>query len=494
MAKVPPGITQQQADVRYPRVDTPAQSLAFDSKRNVIANIGIAPFRADGRQRAGEHNMPAGFNWPTGLPSVAAYHYGDNYYCNLEPEDIIDPSAFTAVLYVHGTNGSDSNNGTTWSLAKKSIQSAMLAATASGVATRILVYAPAGPYYRSIGIAADGSDRNGSVPIMLEAINGRVVTGPWDNLTYSLASGATKTYQATRSNVLRVFNPTLTNSNGGMLEYTYKTGDDNAARIAAVEAAAGSWSMSTDGATFYVHPYGDVVPTDNNTRAVLFSAGFGWNGNADLYIRGFDFQGGKDGALKIFGGSTNNVVAVDCTFNYSAASNTQASGTTTIDGAQIYGCGMIAFFGCSANFNQKDGFNVTASGAVKPSMLLVNCTGNFNGVSPSVSNNGYTTHAGCKTIDIGGRYIGNFGTASGHVADGTQVWSVGTTAGASPGDIPFYGTSQAAFGAWLGTAELWLDTCRDYGSPIGIKAADGAVIYIRGHLGTGSHVGSVYSY
>lgn len=494
MAKVPPGITQQQADARYPRVDSDTQSLTLSEKRNVLENIGIAPVRADSRQRVGEHVMPSGFNWPSELPSVTAYHYGDNYYCNLEPEDIIDPSTFTAVLYVHGVNGSDSNNGTTWSLAKKSIQSAMLVATASGVATRILVYAPAGPYYRSIGVAADGSDRSGSVPIMLEAINGRVVTGPWDNLTYSLASGAAKTYQATRSNVMRVFNPTITNPNGGMLEYAYKGGADNTARIAAVEAAAGSWSMSTDGTTFYVHPYGDVVPTDVNTRAILFSAGLGWNGNSNLYIRGFDFQGGKDGAIKIFGGSTNKVVTVDCTFNYSAASLTQASGTTTIDGAQIYGCGLIAFFGCSANFNQKDGFNVTAAGAVKPSMLLVNCNGNFNGVNPSTSNNGYTTHAGCKTIDIGGRYIGNFGIASGHVANGTQVWSVGTTAGASPGDEPFYGTLNAAFGAWLGTAELWLDSCRDYGSPLGIYAEGGGKVYIRGHLGTGPKSGDVTTY
>lgn len=494
MAKVPPGITQTQADARYPRADASTQNLTFDGKRNVLANVGLAPVRADNRLRAGEHTMPSGFNWPAGLPTVAAYHYGDNFYCNLEPEDIIDPAKFTAVLYVHGANGSDSNNGTTWLLAKKSIESAMKAATASGVATRILVYAPAGPYYRSIGVSADGSTRTGSVPIMLEAINGRVITGPWDNLTYSLASGATKTYQATRSNVLRVFNPTLTDPNGGMLEYVYKGGADNTARIAAVEAAAGSWSLSTDGTTFYVHPYADAVPTNVNTRAILLSEGLGWNGNADLYIRGFDFQGGKEGPLRVFGGSANKVVLVDCSFNYSAASLTQASGTTTTDGARIYGCGMIAFFGCTANFNQKDGFNVTATGGVKPSMLLVNCTGNFNGVSPSTSNNGFTTHASCKTIDIGGRYIGNFGTASGHIADGTQVWNVGTTAGASPGDVPFSGTSQAAFGAWLGAAELWLDTCRDYGSPLGIYAADGARVYIRGHVGTGAKSGDVTAY
>ncbi len=494
MAKVPPGITQQQADVRYPRVDTSAQSLAFDGKRNVIANIGIAPFRVDGRQRAGEHNMPSGFNWPPILPNVTAYHYGDNYYCNLEPEDIMDSSAFTAVLYVHGTKGSDSNNGTTWLLAKKSIQSAMLAATASGVATRILVYAPAGPYYRSIGIAADGSDRNGSVPIMLEAINGRVVTGPWDNLTYSLASGATKTYQATRSNVLRVFNPTATDANGGMLEYTYKTGADNTARIAAVEAAAGSWSMSTDGSTFYVHPSDNSAATNANTRAILKAANLGWNGNANLYIRGFDFQGGKDGAIKIFGGSTNRVVAVDCTFNYSAASNTQAGESTTIDGVQVYGCGLAAFFGCAASWNQKDGFNVHATGAVKPALLTINCVGCHNGVSPSTSNNGFTAHEGCSAIDIGGLYLGNFGSASAHVDNDTHVWMVGATAGNSPGDVPFSGTSVAAYRAWSGTVKMWLDSCRDCGAPEGINASGGANVYVRGHLGTGSHVGSVYSY
>lgn len=494
MAKVPPGITQNQADSRYPRVDASTQGLALSERSNALENIGLSYVRADNRRSVGIFEMPSGFSWPVGLPAITAYRTGEKYACSVEPEDIIDPTAFTALLYVHGTGGNDSNDGLTWSTSKKSIESAMKAATTSGVATRILVYAPAGPYYRQIGVSIDGADRSGSVPIMLEAMCGRVVTGPWDNLTYTLASGATKTYQATRSNVLRVFNPAATDANGGMLEYTYKTGADNTARIAAVEAAAGSWSMSTDGSTFYVHPSDNSAATNANTRAILNAANLGWNGNANLYIRGFDFQGGKDGAIKIFGGSTNRVVAVDCTFNYSAASNTQAGGSTTIDGVHVYGCGLAAFFGCSANWNQKDGFNVHATGAVKPAMLTINCVGCYNGVSPSTSNNGLTAHEGCSAIDIGGLYLGNFGSASGHVDNDTHVWMVGATAGNSPGDIPFYGSSSAAYRVWSGTVKMWLDSCRDCGAPEGINASGGANVYVRGHLGTGSRSGSISSF
>jgi hypothetical protein len=450
-----------------------------------VARPALPDFRPDKRSSQ-IHLPPQGFEVPKLLEGVHAASYGSRVECSKSPEDLIDTTSFARTYYVDGVGGNDSNSGLTWALRKRSIGSAMRDASASGQPSRILVHADiALPYFRQVSTSDDGLVRNSAVPILLEAMNGRVQAGPFDNLTWTKTGGATNTWQATRSNAVHVFNPSMKDQHGIYQRYTW------VASSAAVDATEGSWF--TDGTTVWVHPHGQEMADIFNARVYLGGTrSLEWQGNQNLFVRGFDFEGGPLGAIRVFGGSTNIIVADDCTFRYAGPQNLNTGGTSVIDGAQILGCGLFAAFNSRADRNTKDGFNLHNEGSVIPSGLFVNCVGTLNGANPSTSNNGFTCHDGVKAMSFGCDWRGNYGAGSGHIDDGTQVWSVGDISGATPGDRPFGGTFESvAFGAWAGNARLWLDRCVDVGAVTGIFSAQGGVVYTRDHRGTGQRIAPV---
>lgn len=429
------------------------------------------------------HMPPPQFSMPAALSALKAYQVNGVFYSSIQPEDLIDTTTWTQVYFVDNVGGSDANTGRSWALRKKSIGSAMRAASASGLPSRILVWDSGVPYYRAVGVADDAIARASAVNVLLESMNGRIVTGPFDNLTWALNSGATYTYKATLAiSAFRAINPSLKDNYGLPVEYTW------AESAAACESTDGSWY--TNGTYVYVHPHGGDVPTLKNCMVLLNAINLQWDCNKNLFVRGFDFIGGNQGALYCSTGTTNTVVVDDCSFRYSAKSNTYNGGTTTVTGCKVNGVGLFAAFGSDASRNSLDGFGAIVS-ASTPFPFLVGCTAYANGLSPAQSNNGFTTHGGIKSVTIGCKWLGNYGTNSGHIDDNTQVWSVGDVAGSSMGDAATGGViAYSGFGTWSGAAKMWLDSCRDVGAEYGVYASTGSEIYMRNHRGTGRIAGA----
>ena len=437
--------------------------------------------------QAGVYLPPEGFSVPPQLAGIKAFSVGDRFGCNITPESLIDTSTWSNTYYVDNVGGTDANSGLTWALRKKSIGGALRTASASGLPSRVLVWNSGIPYWRQVSAGDDGSDRNSNVPILLEAMNGRVQTGTYDNLTWVKTGGLTNVYQAARSSAYRCVNPSVKDSSGIYADYVW------VASTAACDALEGSWY--TDNVNVYIHPHNKVVPTLTNARVILHATGFNWSNNQNLVVRGFDFEGGVNGAIRVRNGSTNTVVVDDCTFRYGTASNTAAGGETVVDGVQILGCGLFAAFDCRADRNSKDGFNMHANAGVVPSGLFVRCFGTLNGMNPSTSNNGFTTHDGIKSVSIGCDWRGNYGMGSGHISNGTQVWSVGDVSGASMGDPIYAGNlPYGGFGVWLGAAEMWMDSCRDTGAEWGVIRLDTAALHLRNHRGSGQRSAGITAF
>lgn len=418
---------------------------------------------------------------PSELGGLQAYSIGENYFCNKSPADLWDTTSITNQLYVDSSRVDDTGNGLSWATAFKAIQTAITAANASGQATRIIVRA--GTYTRNISFSTGGVANTMAVPVVIQATYGRVVTGPFDNLTYTKTSGRTNIYQVNRSQVSGASNPSIKGQYGNLIYSAVTTLD-------LCDATPGSFF--TDGTVFYVHTHDSSPATNRNVRAYLSARGCEFSGNSNILMQGIDFEGGLNGALVVRDGSTNTVIAVDCSFKY-ATSGQAPSSIAARDGVQLQGCKLFAAFNCDASLNTKDGFNAKIQSSVKPFTFLVNCSGYENGtLSTSQSNNGFTVHDGLFGISINSRWLGSIGTNCGHINAGTVVWQFGDVAGMSDGDTLNGGAiNYGAFGAWDGTSKLYLENCTDISSSIGVYSASGGKVFIRNHKGSGRKVGDI---
>jgi hypothetical protein len=416
---------------------------------------------------------------PEVLSGLQAVKQADDVTCNIRPEDLFNVSTISNTYYVNVARADNSGNGLTWATAKKSIRAAIDAANASGLPSRIAV--KAGVYNRSNGFNTSGTGVTTSVPLYIYSVYGRSKTGNFDELTYTKTGEQTYVWQVARSLVNNVLNPQIN------AEYTY------VASVAACDALPGSFY--TDNVTLYVHAHSSGVVTSQNCLPNLNANGCIFIGNQNVMLSGFDFVGGSAGAVSFSGGSTNVCIMENCSASYALGG--VYSSRTAQNGVVVLGCGIFAAFNTDASKNSNDGFNVHKDGVdVRPFSFFVNSSGSNNGTLPtSVSNNGYTVHDGCQSIFIGGTLEGSIGTNSGHVNDDTVVWHFGTKAGSSDGDVINGGTvTWGAFGVWSGTAKLYLDSCTDFASSVGVYASGGATAYLRNHSGTGAKVGNVFSY
>ncbi len=427
---------------------------------------------------------PAGFNWPEDLPEVYAAKVGGTYQCNLKPEDLIDFSVFTNTLYVDSNKPDSSGDGTSWAQAERAIGAAIDTAISSGLPTRILVKGGIYSRFKSIGHA--NAIKALTAPISIESVYGDVITGTFDELTYTKTAGQDFVYETARSNALAVIDPSSLSKRASSKLYT------EVGSISECNALSGSFY--TDNVTVYVHTFNSAPASNGNTLIGLSAEGASFSGNHNIYMSGIKCIGGNDGAFSVRGGIDNYVVVNGCSFNLAYGGG---GGGTPKDGCQILGCGLFAAFNSDVSLNSKDGFNLHVEGEVSPSMLTVNCTGFDNGYidNTSTSNNGITVHDGLKAIDIGGNWLGSIGTNAGHVGDGTQVWHFGSTAGQSEGDIINGGPiNYGGFGVWSGAAEMWLESCTDFSTSIGVTASGTANAYLKNHSGTGARNGNISSY
>jgi len=404
--------------------------------------------------------------------------------CNIKPNDISEISEYTDTVYVNIARTDDAGSGNQWSSAKKYLSSAITAANAKAGPTRIFVMA--GVYPK---IAAFGSANAAVFPnkkISIEAVYGRVQTGAFDDLTWAKTGGQVNVYEAARSSAQTAYNPLLTDQFGDYLSYTYQSS------IANVDANPGSWY--TDNTTVYVHAHDSSPVSNKNARVYYDNYGAYFTTVNDLYIAGFDFEGGK-APLTVTGGTNNKVLTVDCSGKYGAAG--ARSVMTARDGFQILGCKLWAAWDCVASSNSKDGFNVHKEGSTIPFALTVRCKGYNNGtLVSSLSNNGYTLHEGVAGVDIGGEYYYSYGTSSGHVDDDTLVYHYGARVGYTVGDTMRVAGSinYGGYGIFNGNGAMYLDSCEDVGCLVGLYTGLDANIYIRNHTGTGQRVGNITDY
>jgi len=354
-----------------------------------------------------------------------------------------------------------------------------------------MILVKAGTYFRQQSISYLNVFPTQDVAIF--AYGGRVVTGPFDALTYTLDGTYTNCYKVTRASVNRVVDLLNNGSFGEHVELTL------AANLSACNSTAGTWY--TDGTTLYVHRLDGAAVTYANTRVYLNAYNVYLNDTSkNFYINGFDLEGGSVGVLWSCSSSarTGNTIAVNCAFGYQGTIAAGGVRAVSMDNT----IGLAAFVNCKTLGSTDDGFNfhwsVTPNAAATLFPLLINCTSSGNGLSPaSVSVNGLTAHDGIIGIDIGGDYEYNFGANVGCILGigtnrPTQMWCVGTKTAFSRGDIPHSGGTQPPRDFWMDgilnsvPCKMWLDGCYAGSATAGSTAATSlaatgsAVIYTRG--------------
>lgn len=426
-------------------------------------------------------SRPSAIALPASLSALAPVRAGGKWLAGVGPSDLIDTSAYTKTYWVDAVGGSDSNTGLSWAQRVQSIWKAMSLASASGLPSRIMVD-PTAPYYRQLSPCGDNSSRNSAQNILLESLGGRVITGTFDNHTWTKTTGRTYVYEVARTNASRVVCTLYRDAWGDPLEYAW------AASVAACDATEGTWY--TDGTTTYVHPFGDSVPTLANCKVILHGVkGFEWYGDKNLLVRGFEFLGGADGAFRCDGGSTNTIVIDDCAMRHGSQSNTFASGTSYTNTVTVLGGALFAAFDSVATDSSIDCWNVHASGGAVPTALLVRARARRAGRGGASSCNLITGHDGTTLISIGGEYQSSYGVGAAFVHAGTKAWLVGDKVGGSYSDVPRGGSGVAAsFGAWDSGPTIYLDGCEDWGSEFGVWAEVSGYVYARNHRGSGQRL------
>lgn len=436
---------------------------------------------------------PTGFTWDSGLPDVSVIK-SDVYKLSVRPDELIDLNSgttFTNELFVDIDNPTASlgGDGSTFALATKVIGFAIDTAITSAQPTKI--YIKGGVYPRGFGVCNLGVNKVITAPISLEAIGGPVYTGSFDLETWTKTSGQNNVYEVTKTNTSSLFNPSILDFKGSYTPYV------KVATLAECDTTRGTWF--NDGSKLFCHSHTGGPVTDFNARIYRNAFSAGIEGDHDVYIRGFNFEGGSRAALNLKAGVTNTCV-LDCvTMKYamSGAAENALGSVNTVDGLRCQGMGLLAAYNCEASYNSKDGFNYHVENGNLPSVMMEGCKGFGNGLMEAKTNscNGVTAHDGLSLIDAGGQYLGSAGTNCGHINDNTHVWHVGTTAGDSLGDtVNGFSQTAGAFGLLSGSGSMWLEDCTDVSSQFGVISPNPAQTFIKNHRGTGVRTGDINTF
>lgn len=358
----------------------------------------------------------------------------------------LDARVETTQYYVDITNGNDANTGLSWAQAFKSIWKATTAGNTAAVPYAVNI--AAGRYSRANNFANASATVVPSQSCVFRAVGGQVECHTGGALTWTLTSGTT--YQATRSNVVRVLDWLNVDEDGDYVELT-KVG-----ALATCQATPGTWY--TDNVTTYVNRADGAAVTDANTTALLTAVeGIEFTSSGSMHLYGITQIGGTNGAIRLRNNVNGKFYAEDCKFLFSTAA--AGAGVDNVSGLN---CGLIVMNRCVAAKAQKDGFNYhTQSGSI-PQAIHFDCLGYKNGsFASSTSNNGVTMHDAGLLVDFNGQYFKNYGGDFAHANTGTLAVGVGTHTFGSYGDIDRGGVAQpgTGFHAVLG-AEIRKFNCK----------------------------------
>jgi len=387
----------------------------------------------------------------------------------------VTPWQTTTSYYVDITRPNDTGDGLGWATAKQSINAAVAAGNAG--ATPFIVYVRAGLYPRGQSPTGSGGSVVPNKACAFIAVGGRVETGHFDALGWTLDQGTT--YKASRASARRAQRIDTIDQDGLYPDYQW------VADVATCRATPGSWY--TDNTTVYVNRADGAAVTDANTRIMLLITGgpvLAMSTGGNMYVSGFDLQGGMPAQLQ--GASAYRFIAEDCSFRYGAGNDGTIGGLSAAprNGVSVLNLLGAAFIRCDASANQADGFNSHIQSGVQAFVFTMDCTGFNNGRPGATSCNFITTHDGGRWIDLRGVGARNAGGQAAIVNDGTMMWCIDTFCYASRGDQIFGGSVPPSDflvdqqeGA--GGSKMFLENCAAGGSQYALNARFGS-IYVRG--------------
>lgn len=341
------------------------------------------------------------------------------------------------LYYVDNLTGNDASAGTTTGSA---LQSLYVALAKSDVGTVMLKdNGVASPYYRGRGTNGTAITKN----VNVIGYNGDAApcVSTHDVLTYTLAAGQTKTFQATRSSVTNVVD---------MLYGTDGTAYTAVASIAAVEALAGSFWLN--GSTLYVHPIDDRDLTNTTNAgtiwALLSVINFRNTGDFITYSEGVRWFGGSE-CFRAAGGVAGTGFA---TMNRSQAHLSQNAVGNNI---AMNGIDFV-LFNTDSYDSGSDGAGYHIANGFPARGVEINYRGLNSGHSSDDQNS--SMHDGGKIIRVGGSYRTAIGANIADVNDGTESWNLGCDAQDSLAGYNFKCGNDS------GTTKMWLDSAHGKGA------------------------------
>ncbi|WNY15156.1 minor tail protein [Rhodococcus phage MacGully] len=352
--------------------------------------------------------------------------------------------------------GSDSNAGTEVS-PFGSLQKAVQAGNDQGVSALVNVVGNVFERSRSLYAASVAP----MVDLALVARSGRVATGTFDlpsgwstTPNSSYANTYTNPTAAPIANCDRVLDTRNLNAWGNYTELI---------KVPTPEACnliPNSWALVSG--TLYVHRMDELPVTTTNTK-ILRKQSFNLlvNSPINLWVEGFDFEGGPGNAARLDMGAAGPTAQLKaavfsgCTFKY-AGGYEAGSETATGLGAASWN-GLVASFNCQSDANMTDGFNFhNGRNVPSPFSLTVNSAARDNGRLNSQSCNGLTYHESCIGMDFGGLYEANRGGSVRNI-DSSKLLMVGSRVRNDKGDLGVGGGMPPTAIRIDGTSELWCD-------------------------------------
>jgi len=419
--------------------------------------------------------LPPGFDWDGIRFPLLITKGGTGYRCNLTPRDLVDPGIWTGpAFHVDVTNGDDANSGLgavdgDFSAAKRSIYAAFTAGNATLAPYRVIVKPG---HYEESAFTRNGNDEPDQ-PVAVLGWDGPVQyrTGPhsvsWANsgVTFSTAVSSAK----------RVFRTDLLTAQNLYTELT------QAADLSSCQSTHSSWF--DDNGILHVNIGQEPSSSDIAVIRNFHGARFLTHSD-DLYLENIHCEGGITGALHCDAVADRNIVAVDCSFRYSAPSNVN----NPLDAVQIRRSnGLAAFFNCDASAGATDGWSFHEDGNPGLHVLMQGCSGFGNGAFAATSCNGFTSHDAVLSIDLDGDYGYSRNGTEVHCIQTTHSWFLGSQATARDVD-----GSSVAFKC-SNSAAMWLqDTAADAAGAAANFAieANGGGVFTRDHNTVAGDVGT----
>ena len=410
--------------------------------------------------------LPPGFDWDGIRFPLLITKGGTGYRCNQVPRDLVDPGIWTgAAFHVDGISGDDANSGLgamdgDFSAAKRSIHAAFTAGNATLAPYRVIV--KPGNYEES-AFTRNGNDEPDQ-PVAVLGWDGPVQyrTGP-----YSVSwANAGATYSAAISSAKRVFRTDQMDAQGLYAELS------QAVDLTTCQSTNNCWF--DDSGTVHVN-FGQVPNSSDIAVIRNFHGARFMTHTDDLYLENVHCEGGITGALHCDAVADRNIVAVDCSFRYSAPSNVN----NPLDAVQIRRTnGQAAYFNSDASGGASDGWSVDEDGNLGLHVLMQGCSGFGNGAFAATSCNGFTTHDAVRSIELDGEYGYSRNGTEVHCIQTTHSWFAGTQAVARDVD-----GSSVAFKC-SNSAVMWLqDTVADAaGAAVNYAIeANGGSVFTRDH-------------